>query len=135
MNAPNSEPATLFDVELHVGRMNEAELSLGVQAMELAIALHRGASIGARIDDGNAVEDSSVANRTCLERLDHEPLVRLYLAYLFPTHVATVATMGPTDKFRAEGDMRRSWARGAVPPTAERRAGLAGASNARSSVI
>jgi hypothetical protein len=101
MDASDSEPATLLDIELRVGRVDEAELPFGVLAMELSVALHRGASVEASIDDGDPIEDPSVANGARLERFDHEPLVRIDRAYLGPMHAARVATMRWADKFWA----------------------------------
>jgi hypothetical protein len=100
MDAPNSEPAALLDIELDVGCMDEAELALGVLPMQLAVALHCGASVDARrIDDGDPVEDPSVTNGARLERFDHEPLVRIYRAYLGPTHAARVTIVRRENKF------------------------------------
>ena len=71
-----------FDVQVDVGGMDEAELPLGLLPVKLAVTLHRRPAVWARVDDGDPIEDPSVADGVGLENLDREPLIGVSSAHL-----------------------------------------------------
>jgi hypothetical protein len=76
----------LADCQFCVRGVNAAQLPFRVRTVELAIPPHGRGPIGTDVDDRNAIENPLLIRRVGLERFDHEPLIRVSLANVVPTH-------------------------------------------------
>jgi hypothetical protein len=107
-DSTDPHPVSLFDIELEVRGVDEAELSVGVLAMKLTAALHGRPAVGAHVENGDPVEDPSAADGTGLECFDHEPLFGIRSAHFWPAHATTLpARLAPGQLFDASGASTR----------------------------
>ena len=79
-----SPPQALFEFELHLAGVHEAELTIGVRAAKLTVSLHRRTTIPERLDDTDAIEDPLVVRAVRFERFHDEPLIGMRRADLAP---------------------------------------------------
>jgi hypothetical protein len=81
--------------------MHEAELTMGVLAPELGIALHCCAAVNAMIDHRDPIVDAMVVLGVCIERFDHEPLIGMCITHLRPAHASTVVAAADIEQLLA----------------------------------
>jgi hypothetical protein len=84
----NPEPEPLLDPQLGRTRVHEAELAARVQTPKLAVPLHGCPAIGAELQHRHAIENATIALGMSIEHLDHEPLIGMGIAHLYPAHTS-----------------------------------------------
>ena len=103
---PDPQPQPFFELEFGLARVHEAELAVRMLATKLPVSLHRCSTVGARLDDPNAIEDAAVVRAVRLECLDNEPLVGMRRADLAPPHAMTLTGDCDSGQFLDRADRR-----------------------------
>ena len=94
---------TLLELERRLARVNETELAMWMFASELAVSLHRGATIGADIGHRDAIEEATIVRATRFECFDDEPLIGMRLADVAPLHRPTLTRSCDSDQLLGGG--------------------------------
>lgn len=66
----DAEPKPLLDLQLDHARVHEAELAMWMLAPELAVALHCCPAIRADVDHRDAIKNTMIIFRVCVQGLD-----------------------------------------------------------------
>ena len=82
--------------------MHETELSVGVLAAQLGVALHGSPPVGAHIDHCDAIEDALIVLGMRVERFDNEPLIGMCHAHLSPAHATRAGTESDSEQLLDE---------------------------------
>jgi hypothetical protein len=82
----DTQPESLFELELGLVGVDEAKFTLRMIAAKLAVALHRGSTIRTDFYDCDAIENAVVVLAVRLECLDDEPLIGMSRADFTPQH-------------------------------------------------
>ena len=82
----DASPGALLYLERGAAGVHEVQFPVGMLPVEHAIALEGCGSIGASLEDRQAVDDPPVVLRVGLERLDEEPPVGVGRANIGPAH-------------------------------------------------
>jgi hypothetical protein len=87
-DASDAQPESLFEFELGLARVDEAELAMRILAMQLGVSHHCRSTVCAKLDDYRPIENAMAVRAMRGECLDHQPAIWMRLSDVSPLHAS-----------------------------------------------